>query len=71
MIFNAPDKCFVCDDSDAGILLRIALGHFERAVSTAVVDNNVLPIGVFLCQYAFDALGDERLAVIDWRYNAY
>src|SRR5262249_49017814 len=71
MVANGIDKSRIRKDPHTGIAACIAIRDTEGAICTAVVDNDVLPVGVTLGENTLDTLSEESLAVIDWSHNTY
>jgi hypothetical protein len=64
------DEGLIIVDAYTMILFCIFLSYRERAVSTTIVDNAVLPILIGLGQYTFNTLRQILLAVVYGREHA-
>lgn len=65
MVLDSAFKLFIAVDANALVLSCVPLGDFECPVGAAVVDDDIFPIFVRLCQDTFNAFGKVAFAVVD------
>ena len=70
-ILTDTDEVCVIMDADPLVFLGIGFCDFKSPISTAVIDDAILPILIGLRQYALDTLRQITLAVVNGRKYAY
>lgn len=71
MVANGVDKSRISKDPHTGIEACIAIRDTKGAICTAVVDDNILPVGVILRKNTLDTFAKIWLAVVNGSHDAY
>ena len=69
VVLHHANKRRIVVDADPGVPVGIFLSNWQRPIVAAVVNDDILPIGIGLRQNTFDALGQILLAVVDRRQD--